>query len=535
MHNTHKDWLVRTRSGEILGPFSERELVLALRDGIFSAQDEIARSSSNWVSAQGLLYREIEEGTAAHTKSQLSLTSPTEKTRTQTEPLVETNLARALEPAARPLPPRWIGLLSAGILGVLMLWILAPPQTRDGAKDLGPVAAGPARSPILEEVNELIRSGRFTDALALLAKTPATQREKDPGALLTYYALQITQRDASDSAKEQLEVLMSSPGLSPDLKARAHHWLGFLQLRAGTGDLGEGHFLEALQLNPREAASRYNLGRAYLKQKRPQQALDYLQLAELEVPHLWLVHIYKARAKSLLGRKEDAELSFRRAIDVAPDRWMSYLYFALFLQASGSDTEASNTLVEMLKRDPFYDSNTAPPLGFFEERIPLSEYLDTFREISQHGPDRELGLLYLGALAAGPKSPAARKLLLLAPDSSGPGASFKLQLLLQRQEHEKMERALAQIPVENATTGYLALTLKAEALVQLRKFAEAISASEQALRLEPRAARARLIHAVALKASGKIPQGQTELTKLLADEPNYTPAVVESNPSLGSP
>ena len=43
MHNNAKEWLVRTRTGEVLGPFSQRELLEEFQRRTFALEDEISQ------------------------------------------------------------------------------------------------------------------------------------------------------------------------------------------------------------------------------------------------------------------------------------------------------------------------------------------------------------------------------------------------------------------------------------------------------------------------------------------------------------
>src|SRR5690606_29245489 len=154
---------------------------------------------------------------------------------------------------------------------------------------------------------------------------------------------------------------------------------------------------EALQLDRKNTAARFNLGRVYLKQDRHRLALDYFQQAELENPNLWLVHIYKGRAKASLGMLADAARDYQRAVDSSPDRWLVYFYKGLFLLNRGKAPEAQRLMGVMLTRDPNYEINSPPPLGYYQERVNYAEYLEGFVKIMEGagGEDRELGKLYI--------------------------------------------------------------------------------------------------------------------------------------------
>src|SRR5947209_7590075 len=70
MSTPAKEWLVRTRTGEVFGPFTQKELFEELRKQTFSLEDEIAPSKGFWISAQTLQNHETEEFTLTHTRNQ---------------------------------------------------------------------------------------------------------------------------------------------------------------------------------------------------------------------------------------------------------------------------------------------------------------------------------------------------------------------------------------------------------------------------------------------------------------------------------
>jgi len=70
MANSSKNWLVRTRSRQVLGPFSQQELYEHLRQNTFTPEDEIAPHGKDWISAQTLLNHDFDEVTS--TSAQLN-------------------------------------------------------------------------------------------------------------------------------------------------------------------------------------------------------------------------------------------------------------------------------------------------------------------------------------------------------------------------------------------------------------------------------------------------------------------------------
>jgi len=561
MEDTVKDWLVRTRSGEILGPYSQRELLDELKRRTFTPEDEIAQSRGMWISAQTLTGHDVDEFTLTHTRNQTVTKSIHQITSTGTLSTAEETLTpsdfslqapyppRANEPLA-PVPPvarrapaagnQKLApfLFSAMVVGGIWFLVtslkprekspLSPPnQALQSASN----TPREAESPFVRQVYTLIAAGEPKEALKLLNQYHEKHQAKgDLEYLVPYAALLISEGDSPSRARKFLEMVLGSQG-SLYLKSRAHHWLGFLFLSEGEGDMGESHFLEALQLNPKDPAARFNLGRAYLKQKKYSQALDYLNLAELEVPDLWLVHIYKGRAKAAMGNIEEARTAFKKAVECSPDRWITYLYYAVFLNAIKENDIAQITIKKMLTRDPQYEANSPPPWGFYEEKVPYSEYLDTFEDIMAHAiaEDREMGKLYINYLmnSSGNES---KRIEQIAEKGNIMARVLALKVALDRDSPlDVIKAATARLPAQLKEFGYYAYVLRGDARTRMSLFNEALQDLQSAMVLEPQSAVARWAYAVLLKKSGREADAQSEIKSLLSYHPNYIPAIVSTH------
>lgn len=577
MQRDIKDWLVRTRTGEILGPFSQRELTEEMKKRTFCVDDEIAQSHCRWISAQTLTNRDLDEFTQTRTRNQtvtksvhtspagalaedtitptsesegLTPTPTTDSISLNTDP--QETSAKAFGFPARntaanrgpdqwdryPAGPRFAPLfVSAVVIGGL--WFLVSnlkPRAKPGTP--GPAASSHAvtgiqesDSPFVRQIYSLVHAGESQTALRQLTQFhEKTQAKGDLEYLIPYAALLITEGDSPSRARKFLELVLSS-GATVQLKSRAHHWLGYLMLSEDEGDMGESHFLEALQLNPKDAAARFNLGRAYLKQKKFSQALDYLNLAELEVPDLWLVHIYKGRAKAAMGNMDEARTAFKKAVESSPDRWIPYLYYAVFLSAIKEGDAAQIMMKKMLTRDPQYEANSPPPWGFYEERVPYSEYLDTFDDImgKSMGEEREMGKLYISYLMNG--SAAEAKHIEAVAEKGGLMAKvLALKVALDRDASmDTIRTATNRLPTHLKDFGYYAYVLRGDSRTRLSQFAEAQQDLQTAMLLEPQSAVARWANAVLLRKMGREADSHSEVKSLLSYHPNYIPAIVATH------
>ena len=558
MENEVKNWLVRTRSREILGPYSQRELLIEVQKNTFSPEDEIAPSQGHWISAETLLNRDTDEFTRTSTRNFTvthATASITQSENTNSQKIDSEDLTPAPEflvrptmepPLKRKVPranPKKLssnpGPIIAGLLGVAGLWILAnylkPREMPVAPQEVSPVVADQANptkgsSPFVRKIYSMIQSGQNATALQELNQYHESKAAKgDLEYLIPYSALLITEGESPSRARKYLNSILVSSS-DRDLKAQAHRWLGYLSLSQGERDFGESHFLESLQLNPRDAAARFNLGRAYLMQKRYLQAIDYLNLAEPEVQDKWLVHIYKGRARMDLEQYEKAAASFKQAVDLSKDRWICYIYYALFWHKTGRPEKAMSILSDMLRRDPRYEINSPPALGLYQEGVNYGEYLNAYNHMTEKvsGPEKEMGKLYISYLLNGPDSAEAKRIEAVAEKKEGLMAKvLALKVALDRQSTNKeVETALERLPNSVSKFGFYAYVLRGEAYLRLGKVTEARTDFSRALTLEPLSAISNWANAMLLKRQSREDEARQKIRALLGYHPNYIPALV---------
>ncbi len=570
MNKEPKNWLVRTRVGEIIGPFTQRELLDELAKKTFSSTDEIAPSLGYWISAQTLLNRDSDEFTRTSTRNtaitrsteanlalqQQSRTQPSfepdRNLRVETDaPLTPDFLQRPpQEPMLRRMQPavtaprantKWMPLI-AGLMIVAGLWGLVghlkppSPSDRGGSRQTQmpdtTVTNGVGETKHIREIYAQIHAGQTATALSRLAEYHEKWASpKDLEYLIPYSALLITEQVSPSRAKKHLERVLAAPEANNELKARAHHWLGYLALSQDEKDWGESHFLDSLQLNKRDPATAFNLGRAYMKQEKYRQALDYLSNAELDLPNLWLIHMYKGRAKTALSLYDEAASDFQKAVTLSKDRWISYLYHALFLIKREDQPGARAKMRTMLTRDPIYELNNPPPFGFFQEKINYAEYLNSFNHVMQGtaGEERELGRLYLSYLMNGPNSDDAKRLEQVADKGGLMAKIFALKVVLDREStNEEVKKALGRLPPHLSDFGYYAYVLRGEGRMRIGDMEGAQADFSLALQLEPQSAISHFAYATLLKKTGRDGQAREKIQSLLSYHPDYIPAIVFS-------
>lgn len=570
METHSKDWLVRTRAGDILGPYTQRELLEAFQRRVFSPQDEIAPALGRWSTAQVLTNHDVDEATRTSTRSIAAQT----RTKTATEehsgsdpeqtvtPSFDSERTNATDwrirtnPQGQALPQgqrfptgpqratpersnsrfgpfmTLFFALAAAVAIVILLrerGTQTPSKTAVDRPNADTVFASDAETPFTRGIYDLIRRGEYKNALQKLTEYQERQAGRSEiDYLIPYAALLILEGESLVRAKRLLEPILASKA-SPKWKARAHHWLGYLALSQREADMGEGHFLEALQLNPKDAASRFNLGVVYLRQKRFSQALDYLQLAEIEMPDLWLIHVYKGRARAEMGQLDEAHAAFRTAVQLSPDRWGSYVALARFLRAYPRDREAAAaTLRQMITRDPHYETFAPAPFGFFREATDFRDYLDAYDDsiAPGSGEEREAGRAYITYLWHGGDNLDGQRLELAAEKGGLFSRVIALKAALDRDAGaDTLRIALNRLPPQLVDFGYYAYVLRGEARMRLDSFEDAQQDFQRALALEPRAAVAHWGMTLLLQKTQRLSAARQQLDLLLSYHPLYIPAI----------
>ncbi|MBY0369648.1 tetratricopeptide repeat protein [bacterium] len=544
-----KDWLVRTRAGDVLGPYSQRELMDELKKSTFSLEDEIAPAQGHWISAQALSYHDTEELTSTSTRTQQPFTSslsnvspagpseltPTPEARVNIKPGAGNQsqvripahlLPKSSQSGFRPLA--WLGVLAVGVLSVLIYSKLTAPHVDEPATQVTSASSGASsESPFVRQIYNLIQAGKSQVALRQLTLYHERGPSKtDVEYLIPYAALLIQEGESPSRAKKFLDLVLESDG-SAYLKSRAQLWLGYMQLAAGKPDQAESHFLEALELTPKDAAARFNLGRTYLKQERYALALDYLALAELEAPDLWLVQIYKGRAKLALELPVEAQTAFKAAIENAPDRWITYIYYALFLAQTNQYAEAQKTLKKMLTRDPHFEIHSPAPFGFYQEKVNYAEYLSAFTHVMERTPgeEREVGKRFIQYLMNG--GDEGTRIEAMADKGSLTPRVFALKVVLDRESTaSQLKKAITRLPESLDAFGYYAYVLRGEAQARLGLYEESKKDFQRAIELSPQSAISRWAYASLLQKVQQMPLAHGQIRELLRYNPGYVPAIV---------
>ncbi len=549
MQRSPKEWMVRTRAGEVLGPYTQRELMEELKRNLFSVEDEIAPSQGHWISAQALAYHETEEltSTRSHHPFTQSITSDiqTSPGDLPLPPEVRRNRPgnidsqRKIRIPGHLLPRTQPSKFNPVLLGFLVVAValsgvvyLRNHRASNQSSQTEPQNSGvplQGESAFVRQIYSLIHGGKTQAALKALTlyheRGPA---KNDVEYLVPYAALLILEGESPSRARKFLDQVIDAD-TTAYLKSRAHLWLGYLALMTDKLDQAEGHFLEALQMSPKDPAARFNLGRTYLKQEKYSLALDYLQLAELEAPDLWLIQIYKGRAKFALEQPADAQVAFKASMENSPDRWITYIYYALFLAQTQRAAEGQKILKQMLTRDPHYEVLSPPPFGYYQEKINYTEYLNAFTHVMEKasGEEKEVGRRYIQYLLT--NTDEGGRIETLAEKGGLTARVLGLKLVLDREATgAEVKHALARLPESLDSFGYYAYVLRGEAYGRLGLFDEAKRDFRRSLDLAPHSAIGLWAYATLLQKVQSSAEAQSQVKELLRYHPNYIPAIVSA-------
>lgn len=124
----------------------------------------------------------------------------------------------------------------------------------------------------------LAQAGKPKEAIAVFEKA----RSADPSnamALANIGTVYLTERDYAKATRAMEAALALDPGI-----ARAHNALGVIAAENGRLDEAVGHWRKAVETDPREYDTLFNLGKLLMKQGRGQEARPYLERFAREAP-----------------------------------------------------------------------------------------------------------------------------------------------------------------------------------------------------------------------------------------------------------
>ena len=280
-----------------------------------------------------------------------------------------------------------------------------------------------------------------------------------------------------------LEVLKHSPR-----QADAKNLLGVLCAQRGDPASALAWIGEAIAIDPRNPAYRFNYGKTLLQLKRPREACQALERATALRGDQAEAHNELGLARMDDGNLKAATAAFRRALSLQPDYVEAHNNLALALHRQGEYDEAAARLRRALELEP-QSIKVMSNLGMIlRAQGRAAEAVETYRAALALDPREPVTLTNLGSalidLSRHEEAIACfREAIAVAPDYADAHYNWGTAHLRAERFHaaaDKFSDALARDPAFPGAAGGLG-----SALFDLGRVEEAIQAFRRALILRP--------------------------------------------------
>ncbi len=202
------------------------------------------------------------------------------------------------------------------------------------------------KPPMIEDevrlAGQQVEKGEYSKALEILV--PLEKRK--PGSFEVQHMLAIV-LDICGKPEEANRHFQKALALNPK-SAVAHASLGTSFARIGRVDAAVAEFKAALKIDPRNSTASYNLGTLLLQQKKPRDAVTWLQKAYSLQPAVYENGYHLALCYFVLGEYARTEKVLAGLMPVPKERAEYYLVLALNQKALGNPSQAQKTLDEIL-------------------------------------------------------------------------------------------------------------------------------------------------------------------------------------------
>lgn len=354
-----------------------------------------------------------------------------------------------------------------------------------------------------------------------------------------------------------LTALLSGCGSSPDEKKAVHFEKGLEYAEAGNHAAAVIEFRNAVEIDPRFADARYQLGVAYLRTERPRSALEELERAAgldpsntdamLKAAEIYALINKPAESRQFIERlfesggntsdayallaqlemQEDnikaAEKAIGRALEHKPGESRYLIIQARILLADGRVDASAAALKEAVTLDPS-TRNMRQLIGFYMSQTENGEAEDivlSFLEKTPAPHDLYLEMASFYSLREEPGK--AEEYILLAIDNN-PGASW-LKIYLGNfystsGDFEKAEKAY-QAAVEIAGETGDEKAVLADWYLNTGRYDEAAELADSVLKINPRHPMGKYIKARLLIQNKKSAEALAILEELTKSYPNW--------------
>ncbi|MGH0034408.1 MAG: tetratricopeptide repeat protein [Myxococcota bacterium] len=379
-----------------------------------------------------------------------------------------------------------------------------------------------------------LRYGRSVAAglLALALVAGCSSEEEQFATFMEQGASYADQEKWEEAVIEYRNALQLSPN-----SAEAHHALAKAYLQSGRIREAYWELHETGRLDPTNVEAQLAYGELSLAAKESQPALDAADGILAVEPENTIAMALKGRALEQLGRSDEAEEPYRRALELAEEKTPYSLMLAGYHQRRGQIDEAEVLLQALIEQDPGFRSYTSLGRLLASDRRRADDAEAAFKSalVAAEGEDLKTGYRNLAGLYfnLGREAEAVATL-----EEGVQKVDDKLELiyLLARFHSAAGDVAKADKLVEDATAAepdnpapFLILSAYRGRKGDVQG---AIEAADQAIALDPESKAARLRKAELLVDLGyregdelKVSEGRSIVDSVLLKEPTYPAAL----------
>jgi tetratricopeptide (TPR) repeat protein len=168
----------------------------------------------------------------------------------------------------------------------------------------------------------------------------------------------------------------------------AHVKLGVLLMENKARHIEAEKYLQtAIELNPKKAESYYALYSVLVSGRKQVEAGDLvLQMLKM-FPDDPLTHLFNANILWIQKEYEKAEISFRKAISIAPGLYLTTFEFGRFLASQGRLNEAITSFLKAITIEPFNYNVYLKLAQVYEENGNLQEAENMYLRIIRNWPN----------------------------------------------------------------------------------------------------------------------------------------------------
>ncbi len=158
-------------------------------------------------------------------------------------------------------------------------------------------------------------------------------------------------REREGKESEAIPYYLRAVRMDPN-NALSRHYLAGAWMRLGRLAEAAAQYDTCLQLDSTDTSAQANLGGLYLRLGRPRQALPYLQRAEAGNPHQTELSTMLGIAQYQSGLADEAEVSFRHALELNPREAWAYVGLGYVSDARNQRSAAIQYFTQALAINP---------------------------------------------------------------------------------------------------------------------------------------------------------------------------------------